>query len=72
MSVRTTGVFFGIMIINTLGRVCWMVIQTWATKEHYVSFRYAATCDLFQKSLPEKITILSDLLLQLYQSAGQG
>lgn len=27
-----------------------MVIQTWATKEHYVSFRQAATCDLFQKS----------------------
>lgn len=51
--------------------MCWIVIQTWATKEHYVSFRYAAICDLFQKSLPEKIVIFSGWLLQLHQSVGQ-
>lgn len=48
-----------------------MVIQTWMTKERYVSFSYEATSDLLQKLLPEEIVIFSGLLLQLYQSAGQ-
>lgn len=38
-------------------QMSWMVIQTSGTKEHYGSFTYGATCDLFQKSLPEKIVI---------------
>lgn len=35
-------------------QLCWMVIQTQATKEHYVSFRYAALVFYFKRACQRK------------------